>query len=254
MFVWNRWNKIVMEEAGDGGGSGGGSPDPDKGGKKGLDDKTPPEDTPPKDPGGSGKTGEKDKGTPGESLEDLPTWAQKQIKDLRSESAKNRTDNKTIRGEFDSLKKGMAKALGIEDDAKPEDKIADLNGQNSSLTFQNAILSVAVQNGIGEKQMDYFSFLMEKAVEKLDEGQELSDDQLAELVKKAKAQGGVSSDSSVDDTGGDGKPPKNPDSSGDMTLEQFCALNIIEKSSLYRTKPDVYNRLVSQAKAKGVLI
>ena len=252
MFVWNKWNKICMEEAGKDGGSGGGGAPPEGG--KGPGD-PPPKDTPPKDPGDDGKKGKDDKGTPGESLEDLPPWAQTQIKDLRKESAKHRTDNNSLKGEFDKLKKGMAKALGIGDDedVKPEDKIADLNGQNDNLNFQNAVLSVAVQNGIGEKQIEYFSFLMEKAVEGLKENEELSDDQLAAVVQKAKELGGVDNNSSVDDTGDDGKP-KNPDSSGDMTLEQFCALNIIEKSTLYREKPDVYNRLVSQAKAKGVLI
>ena len=242
-----------MEEAGKDGGSGGGGSDPGKGGDDPGDN--PPKDNPPQDPGDGGKTGDGDKGDSGSDLDKLPEWAQKEIKGLRTESAKSRTDNKALRGDFDKLKKGMAKALGIgdDDDTKPEDKIADLNGQNDNLNFQNAILSVAVQNGIGEKQIEYFSFLMEKAVDKLDEGKELSDDQLAELVKKAKAQGGVSGNSSVDDTGDDGKP-KDPDSSGDMTLEQFCALNVLEKSSLYRDTPDVYNRLFSQAKAEGVLI
>ena len=244
-----------MEKAGEGDGSGGSSSDSDKNKKGGSPGDKPPENIPPKDPGDGGKKPGDDPGSSGDNVEDLPESAQKLIKDLRSENAKHRNDNKSLRGDFDKLKKGMASALGIgeDDDTKPEDKIADLTGQNDNLNFQNAVLSVAVQNGISEEQVEYFAFLMEKAVNELEEDDELPDKELAAIIQKAKAQKGSGGNSSVDDKGEDGKP-KNPDASGDMTLDQFCALNMLQKSSLYREKPDVYNKLVSQAKAQGKLI
>jgi len=253
--LWKSWKKYIIINSVVEEGSGGGSSNSDDG--KGSGSKEPSTD---KDPEGSGskegKPGKKDQDDSGSSLDKLPDWAQKEIKSLRSESAKHRTDNKSLRGDFDGMKKGIAKALGFEDeDIKPEEKIADLNSQNGSLEFQNAVLSVAVQNGISGDQLEYFTFLMEKACSTLKDDEELADEDMNKIIQKAKGQGKKFASSSVDDNdpeGDGGTPP--PGGSDDVTLEEFNLMNMLDRSKLYREKPDTYDRLVSQAKAKGSLV
>ena len=193
------------------------------------------------------------KGDSGNSMESLPEWAQKEIKTLRSENAKSRTQNNALTDRFNKFETGLKTMLGQEgDDLTPEQRVEQVSQENVTLSFDNALLSSAVRNGIsGEEEMEFFDFLMRKAVNGLGDDQELSDDEIAAIVQKVKGKTKGAANSSVGD-GKDGAP--NPDGKSDVTLDQFTAMNVLQKSVLYQKSPDVYNSLLNQAKKKGVLI
>ncbi len=98
--------------------------------------------------------------------------------------------------------------------------------------------------------------MITKAVGALEDGEELSDEDLAEIVAKCKAQGKTSANSSVKGKGKDGKGKEDPAPGDDkeISLDQFLRMTITEKSNLYLKQPDVYKQLASEAKAKKKLV
>jgi len=182
----------------------------------------------------------------------LPDWAQKQIKDLRSESAKHRTANRGLEDRFSQLETGMKSALGLGEDDKlsPEEQVNGLKGENEDLAVQNAILGLALENGISGDGLEYFSFLMEKQLGTLEDGQELSEEDFASIVGKSKGSKGQSNDSSVNEQG---NRNKDPNAGTGVTLESFVNMGMMEKSKLYAEKPEVYKALFAQAKEKNLI-
>lgn len=230
---------------GDGGDGG------DKGdGDKGDGDKGDPEPSKKEgDPDGDPEPRKTDDDPDGQKLEDLPAWAQKQIKDLRSESANHRTKNNTLTDRFNKMEAGIKKAFGMEDDdSTPEEKLEQAQSDIESSSLQNAVLTLAIENNIGKDGIEFLTFLIEKAVSTLEENEEISDESLEAIIKKAKAQGPASANSSVDGDGDGGGSPPSPKGSNDITLEQFTKMNVIEQSILRRDHKEVYERLRAQNK------
>jgi hypothetical protein len=199
---------------------------------------------------GYGENTEGQKPNPGDSLESLPEWAQKEIKALRSESAKHRTSNKTLAERLEQFEKGLKGMLGVEDedDLPPEHKIQIFQEQVQQMEFQNAVLSLGIDYGLSGETMDYFSFLLQKELDSLEEGEELSDERLLEVVQKSKGNSQTPADSSVDK-----KKTPSPDNSSSVNVEQFSKMNVLEKSKLYSTNPDLYQTLMAEARSKNLL-
>lgn len=253
---------LLMDKAGDDGGAGGGTGD------------TPPNDKPNDDPnpGDDGGDPKPKEDPPGDDL-DESGWDDKTkayIKKLRGENAKYRTkakDNETaiskLKTEQNEFQSKLKKAFGLEeeDEVKPEEKISNLTSENDNLRYKNAVMMTAIENGISNKdQMDYFEFLMTKAIDELPEDQdELSEDGLKAVVDKVKAMGQGTTKPSTSVSGNNGgnqdpgkrTPPAND--GGTITVEQFAAMNFGEKSQLYTKNPELYKSLNSQAQSKGLI-
>lgn len=182
---------------------------------------------------------------------------------LRKENAGHRTKNKELTSKLtvsESQKKKILEAAGIEVDTEtPEEKIKVLSGETQQLAFRTAILESAVEHGIGKDNLEFYEFLVAKEVEKLKEGEELSDEQMEAIIAKVKkAAGGKGGANTSVGTGADGKGgknPPNPDKNKDgVTLEQFCRMSMMEKSKLYETNLDLYTELTAQARAQRKLV
>ncbi len=230
-------------------GAGGGG---DKGGKE-VD---PPE--PKKDGEGGTKGGkEVDPPEPKEGDDD-PKWddrTKSYIKKLREENASSRKKNKELDNSNKALterQKAILKAAGLEEEADdPEEQVKQLSLNNSQLAFKNAILESAVHHGIAGDDVEYFEFLVAKAVDGLEEGAELSEEQLAEIATKVKKAGkGKASTSTKGGNGKEGGEPPPPGASGEVSLDAFVAMTITEKSQLYEKQPEVYKKLFEEARSK----
>jgi hypothetical protein len=191
------------------------------------------------------------KDNPGGDLEGLPDWAKKEIKSLRKESATYRNNHKTLAEKYERLEGGLKSALGVqgqEEEVSLEDQLSSYQEQVRMTELNNAILSLAIQNSIPSDELDYFAFKMQKTLESLEEGQELTEEDFGEIIQQVKSRGKGPANSSV---GGHGEP--NPHAKEGVTLDSFVKMTILEKNQLYREKPDVYQAMFSQAKLKGLL-
>jgi len=231
----------------------GNSPEPGAQGDKGGDGDP--------DPGDKGSKKGDNTDDPGDDGDDDLTLddAKKLIKKLRGENANSRTKNKGLEERLGKIEKGLKSMFGEEDDdddRSPEDKLADAQAQNESVAFQNAMLEFCLDNGITDKSdRKYLSYLVAEASEELDEGEELSEEKLAELVQEAKSRGKGSgskkANSSADS--GDGNDNPSPDGDSEVTLDQFAEMSVLDKNELYRNHPDTYKKLWAQAKEKGLV-
>lgn len=245
---------LLLEEDKDKGGGGGGTGD-DKDKKKdppGGDDKD-------KNPGGDKS---KNKGGEGddEDLDDseidkLPKGAQALIKKLRKEAASKRTEANNLKSKNEKYEKAFKIISGDDDEEEPEVKLGKVQEHAQSLQVKNALLEMAIENGIGPKDRKYFEFLMSEKLEELGEGEELSEEHIAEVVAAAKGKGGgtpanTGTKGDGGSKGGDKKPAGDSDGT---TLEQFVGMTVSQKSKLYNEKPEVYNTLMAQARAKKLI-
>jgi hypothetical protein len=192
--------------------------------------------------------------------EDDPKWDENTkayIKKLRDENASHRTKGKDLASklkEANERTKAILKAAGIEDESeKPEEKLKTLTAQSETLALRNAVLESAVQHGISGEDVEFFEFLITKALSQLEEGEELSDEILTKIVTQVKKQGGKGASSSVGGKGGSGGQPP-PGDSGKISLDDFCRMGMMAKTELYNKDPKLYQALMDEAKAKRKLV
>lgn len=200
-----------------------------------------------------------DEGEPDESKLDEKTKAY--IAKLRGENAKHRTKNKELNSKLtttEAQKKAILKAAGIEDESEnPEEKLKVTTSKNQELEFRSAILEQALENGIPKEDVKYFSFLVSEAAADLKDGEELSDEKMAEIVSdvKKRSGGGKGNTSVGNGKGGKGSGNPNPEGgNGGVTLDQFVKMNFAEKTKLYGQNPDLYNQLMSEARKQNRLV
>ncbi len=179
----------------------------------------------------------------GQDFASLPEWAQKQFKDLRTENAKHRTNNNNLSTRMEKFENGFKSMFGEQDaDADPQVQLETMQGEYESVATQNAILSIALENGVvGAENVEYFQFLMDKSLNSLKEGEEMSQEQLGEILSKCSKGNNANANTSTNDGKKGGQGPDQKD--GDVTQEDFDKMGILEKSALYRSKPDLYNKL-----------
>jgi hypothetical protein len=182
--------------------------------------------------------------------------AQAEIKKLRKENASRRTSNKALEERMQSMEGMTAKmkaALGIEDDqTSPEERLAQLQQETQIKSLQKEVLGIAYNAQIPPDNLEYFEFLFSKKLDSLEEGQELTEEDIDDVVSKARSFGGGSQNGSAR-TGTNGKPPKN-ENPAEITLETFAKMTIPQKSDLYDKNPDLYQKLFTEAKQKGLLV
>jgi len=186
-------------------------------------------------------------------FDSLPSSAQDYIKSLRTESAEHRTKNNNLSTRLENIEKGMKTMFGGEDqELSPEEQISQISQTNETLSYENAIMGMAYENGIPMDNYEYFNFLMDKEVNGLEEGQELSEETLMGVIGKAKGfnQSMDNTNTSVDDQG---NAVKDPNNSSGMTLDQFSSMSVVEKSELYIKSPAVYEQFMKQAINKRLL-
>ncbi len=173
------------------------------------------------------------------------------LKKLRQENASHRTANKDLKSKVQSeidKRNAILKAAGIEIESEnPAEKLKTVTAESQQHAFRNAVLESALQHGIPGDQIDYYEFLIAKATGALDEGEELSDEALAEIVGKIKKSSTQKSATSTVD-GSKTPPPGTKDDQ--ITLDKFLSMSISEKSALYLKNPDQYAGFVAEAKAK----
>lgn len=217
---------------------------------------------------------------------DMSDWTPEKVKgyvkNLRKENAKYRKEARSSKTELVNLRKqttgmqsAVAKALGMEDggDLTPEQRAEALEGHLGAQQFKTAVLEAAYNHGVPADQRDYFEYLVQKAASNLDEGEELDDEMIEELARKAKGKakkGGSSTsitkgagrrgdDSETDEEDEDGsdesddEPRPSKGNSGKISLDQFVVMTTMQKSDLFAKNPSLYNRLMAEAKRKNLL-
>lgn len=189
------------------------------------------------------------------SVDSLPQEAQDLIKSLREENASHRTKNNNLSTRLESIEKGFKTMFGGESEGQeltPEQQIEQLQGGYENLSYENAVMGLAYENGIPMENYEYFNFLMGKAVNGLEEGQELSEEDLLQVIQKSKGFNATMDDSNTSVDGNNGNNDPNQQS-GEITLSSFTNMSVVEKSELYRKNPAVYNSLMKQAREKRLL-
>lgn len=183
-------------------------------------------------------------------LTTLSPEAQKLIKDLRKENADSRKKNKELSESHVGLKKALVEAGVIEEaDEKPEEKLKTVSQGLANSQTRIAILEATIEHGVSKDDSEYFAYLINKAANELEEGEELAEDEIAEIAKKAK-RNQASGSTSVNGKGG----KKDPDGKAETTLDEFIRMTMGQKSELYTSKPELYAKLMAEARAKRKIV
>lgn len=181
------------------------------------------------------------------------SWTDEQkayIESLRKENAKYRTKAKELETQytglndrFSKVEKGLKGLFGeSEEEVTPEEQLEYLTAQNENLVLNSALTEAALEYGIGKEDFTYFKFLVQERLAGLEEDGELTEEDLDAIAKEAR-RGKSAASTSVEG----GTPP--PESTGGITLEQFQAMGINEKSALFGKNEALYKQLVAQDRA-----
>lgn len=198
--------------------------------------------------------------------EDDPIWSdsgkiKNYIKDLRKENASYRTKAKEsqlkvseLSERFNNFEMGMKQMLGISEGDKisPEERVQHLSQTVESLQFDSAINEIFIERGVtgGIKGKKYLSFLMQEAASELNEGEELTDAKLDEIVSQVQAT--FKSGSSQTSVNGSGIPPADEKNST-LTPEAFARMSLADKTTLYSKNKSQYDTLMAAAKDKRLI-
>lgn len=182
-------------------------------------------------------------------------WTDEQkayIESLRKENAKYRTKSKeletqytSINERFSKVEKGLKGLFGEGeegDDMPPEQKLEVMQAQNENLVLNNALTEAALEYGVGKQDYSYFKFLVQEKLQALEEGEELTEEDLDVIAKQSK-RGSAASSTSVEE--GDIAPEQ----TGGVTLDAFKAMGINERSMLFSKNEVLYKQLVAQERA-----
>lgn len=186
------------------------------------------------------------------SLED----AMKEIKRLRQENAGHRTKNKTLEESLTSFNDKFTKInkhLGIQDQVDPEEQIKGLSSNNEQLTLELSLQQLARVNGIPMEQDEYFRFLIGKKFEALKDGEEISDEQISEVVAEVGKYSGFKKDFKTSTGLGDGKtknPPASDSGKETVTTEQFSKMTFAQKNQLFEENKELYNKLSAASRRR----
>lgn len=179
-----------------------------------------------------------------------PKKAMAEIKKLRKESADKRTKSKDLEtklnamtAQMDKLKKAIG---GEEDDLSPEEKISRLQSEKEQVEIEASINHLARVYQVPIEHDDYFRFLLSKKFSELQDGEEVDDEQMNEIVSKV---GALSAGQKGNGTGVDSKKPNPGTGTDGVTAADFKKMGTIEKSQLYSKNPTLYDKLRTEAAA-----
>lgn len=198
-------------------------------------------------PEGSGDDGQEP------SDADIPESLKAYVQKLRKENAKYRTKAKNLEGESATVKereakvkKAMAILAGADenDELNPEELVPQLQQRVQGIEIEHAILQSAYMNGIPQDQLGYYRYQISERLGALEDGEELTDEDFAEIVAECQRVGGARASGGQNTGVGTGKAPNPaPGGSGSLTVEQFKKMSVTEKSQLYAKDPATYQRL-----------
>lgn len=205
----------------------------------------------------AGEEGGDEGGEPDESKLDAKTLSY--IKKLRKEAADNRAKKKDLASQLkasEEQKRKILAAAGITDESEaPEEKLKKTTAANETLAFRNAILEKAIAFGVANDQVKYFQFLVMDKMEALEDGEELSDEDLQNIASQCKKAGKGSGNTSVNGKGGkSGEAPPPEGGNAKTTLPMFLKMNMGEKEAFYKSNPDEYKAFVAEARRTNRLI
>ena len=187
-----------------------------------------------------------------ESVDDLPEWAQREIRNLRGESAQQRTARQqaeqAAQEKADERTRAILKAAGIEtgDDEDPE-KAAEKDRQAREAAESEARaarVELAVFKAAPGKNADPAALLDSRSfLDRIKDLDPTDGDALAAAIGEAVednprlATVQAAARSSADFTGGSGD--------GAITQEKFDAMTMQQRQELYRSDVDTYRRLAA---------
>jgi len=185
--------------------------------------------------------------------DDLKPYIQK----LRKESGKYRTKAKNLEGELTGNREKLTKyekamkILGGDEEGEevdPETQIQSLQGAYQGLEMEHAILQSAYANGIPQEQVKYYRFLLSEKLQNMEDGEELSDEDMKEITDEVKKFGAAKAPSATG-VGAGGKAPPPQGAGASMTVESFKKMSTTEKSALYAKDPATYQRLADESRS-----
>lgn len=193
--------------------------------------------------------------TPPAKVDDLPDWAQREIRQARDDAAKARTAKNDAETANQAQLDAIATALGLKPaETDPAEVAKTLETTTSTLTQTQSDLSdlrrehqsllAAIDQGADHKALlDSRAFLAKIA--DLDPAADDFADKVAEAVTQAVTDnpklkaGQAPTKSGAELTGGSGE--------GAVTKERFDAMKPSEKNELFRTNPTLYRQLSGTA-------
>lgn len=198
---------------------------------------------------------------PGLSLDGLDPKVQKYIKDLRKESSKHRTRATNLETELGGLRTKIGQVFGAGGEGwaeltpeEQERRFTELGQGAENLQLENQILSLAIHNGIsGGEALEYFQFKLQKQLNQMEEGEELDDESIAEIVESVKEKFSAASAVSVT-TSVSGKGTPNPEGGDKVSVDDFASMSMAEKSAMFEKNRPLYDKLSAEAKKKRIFI
>lgn len=186
-----------------------------------------------------------------------PVKAMTEIKKLRAEAAKYRNKAKATDDQVKALNEKLGKLktalTGEEDEGEdPEVAIGNLKQQNEALQMELSLQNLCSEHDIPGASQKYFKFLLNERFEALEEGEELTEEDVAQVAEEARKLSG-SGGPRQNSTGLSKGAKPNADDNKGQTIEQFSKMSVAEKSLLYTNNPNEYNRLFSGAREAGLL-
>lgn len=241
--------------------------------KKNKGGNVPPNTNPPTDPPGDD---ENEPSTPPadppSSMDQLPEWAQKEIKSLRNENKERRLKQDELENKFNSLEKGLKSLFGGDED-DPEKKqqketkeqktrvdgieqeLALLHAEKEQLAYERQLHALIQEHDIPKEHQNYFIYLIDQQVNLLEDDEVLAEDTIKQIVEEVHK---LSERPAQTGPGGKTPPSSKLGNHGkqfkDLTLEKFLNLNVVEQSRLYREDQATYETLSAQAKKQNKLV
>ncbi len=179
------------------------------------------------------------------------------IAKLRKENASRRTASKALEEKVTKMQEqfsGIGKALGLTTEETPEKRIEALQETANAAQGQAQLYKVALDKGIPGEDVEFFSYLVEKAAGQLADGAEMSEETLDGIVTEVKKRSAKGSATTGVGSGA-GNNGVTPPTKGDneITVEAFAKMTITQKSDIFQKNRELYNSLFQQAKEKKLL-
>lgn len=196
-----------------------------------------------------------------QSEDDFDNWQPNKVKDyvkkLRQENKNYRLRSQQVEEKLSSFEKNLKKVLGTSDEEEidPQIYIKNLSQANEAQQLQIAIYETAIQNGLSSPEsIEYFQFLFGKRLAQLKENEILADEDLEDIISKAKSFTGAQTPANRTTFSEGSTPRPEAGNHADLTVEQFVKMSVMAKSELYRTNEMLYKSLMAEARAKKLFI
>lgn len=177
-----------------------------------------------------------------------------EIENLRKENGNHRTKNKSLEDKmksYDQQFSSLKKAIGIEDETEsPEEKVKVLSQSHEALEVELGLVSAARAFNIPMEHDSYFRFLLKEKIDALEEGEELSEEEIEAVAAQVMSYTGSKKKTStgVDDSKGGKKDPE--EDAEEVTQEQFNKMGLMQRNKLFTENKDLYVKLLAGSKKK----